>query len=62
MSCAGRGNGLYGAPDVDVRLLRSRFPEVPVAGLHSSFEIAPSGGRPALQLYTGVVGLFAAPS
>jgi small ligand-binding sensory domain FIST len=62
VSCAGRGHGLYGSPDVDVRLLRARFPELPVAGLHSSFELAPSGGRPALQLYTGVVGLFAAPS
>lgn len=62
VSCAGRGQGLYGSPDVDVRLLRARFPELPVAGLHSSFELAPSGGRPALQLYTGVVGLFAAPS
>ncbi len=62
VSCAGRGHGLYGSPDVDVRLLRARFPELPFAGLHSSFELAPNGGRPALQLYTGVVGLFAAPS
>jgi small ligand-binding sensory domain FIST len=62
VSCAGRGRGLYGSPDVDVRLLRARFPELPFAGLHSSFELAPSGGRPSLQLYTGVVGLFAAPS
>jgi small ligand-binding sensory domain FIST len=62
VSCAGRGHGLYGSPDVDVRLLRARFPELPLAGLHSSFEVAPNAERPALQLYTGVVGLFAAPS
>lgn len=62
VNCAGRGHGLYGAPDVDVRLLRARFPGMPFAGLHSSFELAPNGDRLALQLYTGVVGLFTAPS
>jgi hypothetical protein len=28
----------------------------------SSFEIAPHAGKPALQLYTGVLALFTAPS
>jgi hypothetical protein len=28
----------------------------------SSFEIAPHLGKPALQLYTGVVALFTSPS
>lgn len=62
VNCAGRGTSLYGAPDVDTRILKSRFPEVPIAGLHSSFEIAPHGGAPALELYTGVVALFTMPS
>ena len=62
VSCAGRGTALYGSADVDVRILRSRFPDTPFVGLHSAFEIAPIGGRPAVQLYTGVMALFCAPS
>ncbi|HVJ18667.1 MAG TPA: FIST C-terminal domain-containing protein [Polyangiaceae bacterium] len=62
ISCAGRGSGLYGSPDIDVRVLRTRFPNLPFAGLHSAFEIAPSSGRPAVQLYSGVIGIFTAPS
>jgi len=63
LSCAGRGQGLYGAPDVDVRILRQRFGDLPVAGMHSSFEIAPFGpGRARMQLYTGVLALFRSPS
>lgn len=62
VSCAGRGSGLYGAADIDVRILRTRFPNLPFAGLHSAFEIAPCAGRPAVQLYNGVIGIFTAPS
>ncbi len=62
VSCAGRGSGLYGTPDVDVRIVRARFPQMPFAGLHSSFEIAPYAGRPTVQLYSGVLGVFSAPS
>ena len=62
LSCAGRGASLYGSRDVDVRLLKARFPEVPFAGMHSSFEIAPHDGTPMLQLYTGVLAMFTAPS
>lgn len=59
LGCAGRGQGLYGAPDVDVRILRRRFPDLPFAGMHSSFEIASWGpGQPRLQLFTGVFCLF----
>ncbi|HEY6723647.1 MAG TPA: FIST C-terminal domain-containing protein, partial [Polyangiaceae bacterium] len=62
MSCAGRGSSLYGQSDVDVRLVRARFPEIPMAGMHSSFEIAPHDGAATLQLYTGVLSIFTAPS
>jgi small ligand-binding sensory domain FIST len=62
VSCAGRGTGLYGAQDVDVRIVRARFPDTPFVGLHSAFEIAPCAGRPAVQLYTGVMAVFCAPS
>jgi len=43
-------------------MLKARFGEIPWVGLFSSFEIAPHGDEPALQLYTGVVALFTAPS
>ena len=62
VNCAGRGASLYGAPDVDTRILRARFADVPIAGMQSSFELAPHAGRPALQLYTGVLAMFTAPS
>jgi small ligand-binding sensory domain FIST len=63
LSCAGRGQGLYGAPDVEARILRQRFGDLPIAGMHSSFEIAPAGpGRARLALYTGVLALFRSPS
>ena len=62
INCAGRGIGLYGHPDVDSRLIRTRFDGIPVAGMHSSFEIVPLGGSPVLQLYSGVMALFTAPS
>ncbi|WP_438024123.1 FIST C-terminal domain-containing protein [Sorangium sp. So ce233] len=63
LSCAGRGQGLYGAPDVEARILRQRFADLPIAGMHSSFEIAPgASGEVKLALYTGVLALFRAPS
>jgi small ligand-binding sensory domain FIST len=60
INCAGRGSPLYGAYDVDTRILRARFGDMPLAGMQSSFEIAPHGGAPTLQLYTGVLALFTA--
>jgi small ligand-binding sensory domain FIST len=62
VNCVGRGEALYGASDVDVKLVRSRFAQMPLVGLHSAFEIAPFGSTVALQLYTGVLALFTAPS
>lgn len=62
LSCAGRGMGLYGERDVDTRIVRERFPNVPFAGMFSTFEIGPLGPRPALHLYTSVVAMFGTPS
>ena len=62
VNCAGRGSGLYSAANVDTRLLRSRFGHVPMAGLQSSFELAPYHDQLALHLYTGVLALFTSPS
>ncbi len=58
VNCGGRGRSLYGRPNVDTRLLRERFGDMPFAGMQSSFEIAPYGDSPSFQLYTGVVALF----
>jgi small ligand-binding sensory domain FIST len=60
VNCAGRGTGLYGRPDVDMRILRQRFGNIPIAGMQSSFEIAPHGNVASFQLYTGVLSLFCA--
>ena len=63
LTCAGRGQSLYGAPDVESRILRQRFGDLPIAGMHSAFEIAPCGpGRAQMQLFTGVLALFRSPS
>jgi small ligand-binding sensory domain FIST len=63
LTCSGRGQGLYGAPDVESRILRQRFGDLPIAGMHAAFEIAPAGaGRAQMQLFTGVLALFRSPS
>jgi hypothetical protein len=63
LSCSGRGRALYGEPDVDVRILKRRFPNVPIAGMHSAFEVVPWGaGAARMQLMSGVVALFRSPS
>ncbi|MFT3769461.1 MAG: FIST C-terminal domain-containing protein [Minicystis sp.] len=63
LSCAGRGQGLYGTPDVEARILRQRFGDLPIAGMHSAFELVPWGpGEARLALYTGVLALFRSPS
>ncbi len=62
VSCAGRGRALYESPDVDIKLIKQHFPKMPMAGLHSTYEIAPLGGRLTPQVYSGVLGVFCAPS
>jgi small ligand-binding sensory domain FIST len=62
LNCAGRGSALYGQRDVDLKILKARLGELPLAGMQSSFEVSEVGGKPALQLYTGVLGVFTAPS
>lgn len=62
VNCAGRGSALYGNPDVDTKLLRARFRDLPLVGLQTAFELAPFEGRLSVQLYSGVFALFCAPS
>lgn len=62
VNCAGRGSGLYAAPNVDIRLLRARLGDIPMVGFQSAFELAPQDGCLGLHLYTGVLALFTSPS
>jgi small ligand-binding sensory domain FIST len=61
-TCATRGSSFYGAPNVEIGLVRDRFRGLPFAGMLSPFEIAPFGTTTAVHLHTAVVALFAAPS
>ena len=56
------GASLYGHADVDAGIFRGRFPSVPVAGMHSSFELAPWGDRTRVHLFTAVSAVFFRPS
>ena len=62
INCAGRGSGLYGSEDVDIRLIKRSFPNLPLVGMHSTFELAPLAGRAVPQIYTAVLGVFCRPS
>jgi small ligand-binding sensory domain FIST len=54
-NCAGRGSALYGSAGLDPELIRRRFGGLPVVGLESSFEIAPTSGRARLHMFSGVL-------
>jgi small ligand-binding sensory domain FIST len=54
-NCALRGSELYGQPGLDPELIRRRFGKFPVAGIESSFEIAPAFGRPRIHMFSGVL-------
>jgi len=62
INCAARGRGLYGADDVDLRIIKKSFPHLPLVGMHSAFELAPLGGRTIPQIYNAVLGVFCSPS
>jgi hypothetical protein len=48
---------------VEARILRQRFGDLPIVGMHSAFEIVPwAPGEARLALYTGVLALFRSPS
>lgn len=62
MNCSGREQQLYGEPNVDSDLIRSRWRSLPFAGLMSSFEIGPGRQGATAHLYSGVFSLSSAPS
>lgn len=59
-NCAGRGRGLYGAPDHDVTLIRTHLGEFPLVGFFGNGEFAPIGRRNFFHTYTGALVLFPA--
>ena len=57
-SCMGRGEGLYGEPDHDSRMLRENLGVEPIGGFFCNGEIGPVHGRTFLHGYTSSVALF----
>ena len=58
MACLGRGQGLFGTPDGDVKLGREVMPELPMAGAFCNGEIGPVAGSTHLHGYTACWGLL----
>jgi small ligand-binding sensory domain FIST len=57
-ACNGRGAGLFGAPDHDVRAVREVLGALPLAGLFCNGEIGPVGGSTFVHGYTASLGLI----
>jgi small ligand-binding sensory domain FIST len=63
LASGGRGQSLYGTADVETRVLRQRFGDLPVLGMRSTFEIFPGPhGSVCLTELSGVLSLFRFPS
>jgi small ligand-binding sensory domain FIST len=60
-SCCGRGEGLFGQPHHDSRVVQERIGPIPVAGFFAQGEIGPVGGKNFLHGYTASVALFSRP-
>jgi small ligand-binding sensory domain FIST len=58
-SCLGRGPYFYGGVDMDLELLKKRYPGMPMIGFYGNGEIAPVNGENQLLQYSAVLGLFA---
>lgn len=57
-SCLGRGAGLFGENNHDIRLVKKMTGEYPVAGFFCNGEIGPIGGKTFVHGYTSCLGLF----
>lgn len=56
-NCCGRGRGLYGAPNVDIKIIQKYFPKTPMIGFFGNGEIAPLHGKNFVHNYSGVLVL-----
>jgi small ligand-binding sensory domain FIST len=59
-ACNGRGVGLFGAPDHDVRAARELLGQPAIAGFFCNGEIGPVGGSTFVHGFTASLGLFVA--
>jgi small ligand-binding sensory domain FIST len=57
-NCAGRGRGLFGAPNHDVTLIRQHLGEFPLVGFFGNGEFAPIGRQNFFHNYTGALVVF----
>ncbi len=57
-SCGGRGSHLFGEPDHDLSLLRSKLGSFPLAGFFCNGEIGPVGPKSFLHGFTSSMALF----
>lgn len=60
-SCLGRGEGLYGEPHFDSRMLQRYVNQIPIGGFFCSGEIGPVGNNTFLHGYTSVFGICRQP-
>ena len=58
--CAGRGQGFYGRPGVDIGKIGERLGEIPLIGMYGGFELATILGITNVYTYTGVLLLLRA--
>ncbi len=56
-NCLGRGQGLYGFPDMDVSYIKQYLGEIPLVGFFTGCEIAPVEEQTRLHQYSGVLVL-----
>ena len=56
-NCVGRGNGLYGIPDIDSSYLSQYLADVPIIGFFTGCEIAPIQRQAIVHQYSGVLVL-----
>lgn len=60
-NCAGRGNSLYRARNVDIALIRKYLGEMPLIGFFSFGEIAPINHIDCLHSFSGILTLISDP-
>ncbi|WP_343327946.1 FIST N-terminal domain-containing protein [Leptolyngbya sp. CCY15150] len=60
-ACLGRGEGLYGQPNVDSRLFHRYLVDTPLSGFFCNGEVGPVGNTTFLHGYTSVFGICRSP-
>lgn len=57
-SCNGRGQGLFGEPDHDIKLIQQYLGPIPAAGFFCAGEIGPIGGKNFIHGFTDSIVVF----